>query len=215
MEGNPGLSPRRFSYWKGVVSRLASLGKATLSVAAPVAVEVGVGALVSKACEKIELRLKQLYKRTAINSAITFFINLVGILFLALRPFGERTSAIVAVVFFAGAASFFLVRLVLWCRAYGSQALGLTKSIWHEKGIHSGIEQYVLSTFPYISLTYAGIDVGSMYVPALENVPRIPQLIDFFVGYFWKRVALFAGIVVTYTVVVLWVVKPILIHKYW
>ncbi|MBR4634375.1 hypothetical protein IKO50_05550, partial [bacterium] len=129
--------------------------------------------------------------------------------------FGERASSIVAVVFFAGAAVFFLVRLVLWCRSYGSQALGVTKSIFHEKSIHNGIEQYVLSTFPYISLTYAGIDVGSSYVPALKNVPRIPQLIDFFVGYFWKRVALFAGIVVTYTVVVLWVVKPILIHKYW
>ena len=209
------MSPRRFSYWKGVVSRLASLGKATLNAAAPVAVEVGVGALVAKACEKIESRLKQLYKRTAINSAITIFINLVGILFLALRPFGEMVSAIVAVVFFAGAAVFFLVRLVLWCRAYGSQALGLTKSIWHEKSIHTGIEEYVLSSFPYISLTYTGIDIGSTYIPALKNIPRIPQLVDFFVGYFWKKVALLAGIVVTYTVAVLWVIKPILIHRYW
>ena len=79
------MSPIKSDYWKGVASRLAALGKATLNMAAPVAVEVGVGTLVSKACDKIELKLKQLYKRTAINSGITFLINLVGILFLALR----------------------------------------------------------------------------------------------------------------------------------
>ena len=189
--------------------------KTALNVAAPVAVEIGVGTLISKACDKIELRLKQLYKRTAFNSGITFLINLTGILFLALRPFGDKLSAIVAIVCFAGATSFFLVRVILWCRFYGSHAIGVTKSMLHKKSIHTGIEQYVLKTFPYISLTYAGIDVGSVYVSALKNVPRIPQLIDFFVGYFWKRGVLFIGIVATYTIVVLWVVKPILIHKYW
>lgn len=215
MEGNPGLSPRRSGYWKGVASRLVSLGKVVLNVAAPVAIEAGVGALISKSCDEIELRLKKLYKRTAINSGITFLINLIGILFLALRPFGDRISAIVAVLFFASTAVFFLVRLVLWCRSYGFHAIEVTKSIWHEKSIHAGIEKYVLSTFPYISLTYAGIDIGSKYIPALKSVPRIPQLIDFFVGYFWKKVALFAGIVVTYTVVILWIVKPLLIHRFW
>lgn len=202
-------------YWKGVASRLASFGKAALNVAAPVAVEIGVDALISKACEKIELKLKQLYKRTAINSGITFLINLAGILFIALRPFGERTSSIVAIVCFAGATAFFLVRLILWCRSYGSQAVNVTKSVFHEKSIHTGIEKYVLSSFPFISLTYTGIDVGSVYVPALKKVPRIPQLIDYFIGYFWKRIALFFGIIITYTIVVFWIVKPILIRRYW
>lgn len=209
------MSMTKSGYWKGVASRLASFGKAALNVAAPVAVEIGVDALISKACEKIELKLKQLYKRTAINSGITFLINLAGILFIALRPFGERTSSIVAIVCFAGATAFFLVRLILWCRSYGSQAVNVTKSVFHEKSIHTGIEKYVLSSFPFISLTYTGIDVGSVYVPALKKVPRIPQLIDYFIGYFWKRIALFFGIIITYTIVVFWIVKPILIRRYW
>ena len=209
------MSSKKSSYWKGVASRLASFGKAALNVAAPIAIEIGVETLISKACGKIELHLKQLYKRTAINSGITFLINLAGILFLALRPFGNKPSVITAVIFFTSATIFFLIRLILWCKSYGSQAIGVIKSIIHKKSIHTGIEEYVLKTFPYISLSYAGIDLGSMYVPALKNVPRIPQLIDFFVGYFWKRVALFFGIVVTYTIVVLWIGKPILINKYW
>lgn len=209
------MSPIKSDYWKGVASRLAALGKAALNMAAPVAVEVGVGTLVSKACDKIEIKLKQLYKKTAINSGITFLINLVGILILALRPFGDKASAIVSVVFFTGAAVFFWVRVILWCRSYGTQTFEVTKSVWHEKSIHTGIEKYVLSSFPFIALTYAGIDVGAAYVPALKTVPRIPQLIDFFVGYFWKRVALFAGIVAVYTVAVLWIVRPVLIKMFW
>ena len=215
MEGNASVSSKKSSYWKDVVSRLASFGKAALNVAAPVAVEIGVGALISKACDKIELKLKQLYKRTAINSGITFLINLVGILFLALRPFGEKLSAIVAIVCFAGATAFFLIRVTLWCRSYGSHAVSVTKSIFNEKSIHIGIEKYVLSSFPFISLTYTGIDVGSVYVPALKNVPRIPQLIDFFVGYFWKKFSLFIGIFASYTVSIYWIIKPILIRQYW
>ena len=209
------MSSNKSGYWKGVASRLASLGKMALNIAAPLAVEAGVYALISKACEKIELQLKQLYRKTAINSGITFLISLVGILILALRPFGEKASAIVSLVCFAGATTFFLVRVILWCKSYGSQTVGVTKSIWQEKSLHKGIEKYVLSSFPYIALTYTGIDVGAAYVPALKKVPRIPQLIDYFVRYFWKRVVMFAGIVGTYTIVVLWIVKPVLIHKYW
>ena len=209
------MSLHKGGYLKGVLSRLASLGKAALDVAAPVAVEIGVETLISKACEIIELKLKQLYKKTAINSAINFLINVAGILCLALRPFGQKPSAIVAIICFAAAAVFFLVRLILWCRTYGRQTLDVTKSVFREKSLHAGIEKYVLSTFPYISLTYAGIDFGSTYIPALNNVPRIPQLIDFFVRYFWKRLALFAGIVAIYTIAVLWILKPILVHRYW
>lgn len=209
------MSMKKTGYWKGVTSRLASFGKAALDVATPVAVEIGVDTLISKVCEKTELHLKQLYKRTAINSGITFLINLTGILFLALRPFGNKVSVITAIVFFTGTTTFYIARVILWCRSYGGQTVAVTKSILREKSIHTGIEKYILSNFPFIALTYTGIDVWAAYVSALKNVPRIPQLIDYFVGYFWKRIALFIGIIVTYTIVVFWVIKPILIHRYW
>lgn len=215
MEGNASVSPKKSSYWESVASRLASFGKATLNVAAPVAVEIGVGALISKACEEIELHLKQLYKRTALNSGITFLINLAGILFLALRPFGDKASVITSIVFFTGATTFFIVRMILWCRSYGTQTVAVTKSIFREKRIHTGMEKYILSSFPFIALTYTGIDVGAAYVPALKNLPRIPQLIDYFVGYFWKKVAFFSGFFVTYTIIVFWLIKPILVKIFW
>ena len=53
------MSSEKSNYWKGVASRLASLGKVVLDIATPVAVNIGVDVLIGKACEKIESRLKQ------------------------------------------------------------------------------------------------------------------------------------------------------------
>ena len=87
------------------------------------------------------------------------------------------------------------------------------KSIRDSKSIHKGIEKYVYSYFPAIAFVYAGINIGEIYLPALKKVPDIPQLIDTFVGLFWKRLALYAGIVASYTIIIFGIIKPVLIYK--
>ena len=208
------MSSEKSNYWKGVASRLTSLGKSVFDIAAPVAVNIGVDVLIGKTCEKIEIRLKQLYIKTAQNSGITFLINLIGCIFLILRPFGKLPSLIISFSCFFGATVFFIVRLILWIKENGFQTMELTKSIVRMKSIHKGIEQYVLSSFPLISLAYAGIDIGETYIPALKQIPRIPDLVDTFTKIFWKRLVLFAGVVSVYTIIVFWIVKPILINRY-
>ena len=205
---------KKLSYWKGVAARLGSIGKTALNVAAPVAIDFGVSTLISKACDEIELRLKKMYKKTAINSAITFCINLAAMLFLGFKPFGEKPSIVVSVILFAGVTIFFFVRFAFGIKSYGRQVLGVSKNIIKTKSIHKGIEVYVLNNFPLISLAYSGIDLGSVYVPALCDVPRIPYLIVFFVKHFWKRFALYAVIVASYTISIYWILKPILIQKF-
>lgn len=208
------MSDKKSNYWNGVVSRLASLGKSAMDLAAPVVVTMGVNALVDKACEKIEARLKQLYIKTARNSAISFLINLAGILCLVFRPFGQLSSLICSLICFVSASVFTIIRLILWMKEYGTQTLNLVKNIIRMKSIHKGIEQYVLTSFPLISLAYTGIEVGEGYIPALKQIPRIPELVDTFAGIFWKRVVVFACLVCVYTVSVFWIVKPILIRRY-
>ena len=208
------MSDKKSNYWNGVVSRLASLGKSAMDLAAPVVVTMGVNALVDKACEKIEARLKQLYIKTARNSAISFLINLAGILCLAFRPFGQLPSLICSLICFVSASVFTIIRLILWMKEYGPQTLNLVKNIVRMKSIHKGIEQYVLTSFPLISLAYAGIEVGEGYIPALKQIPRIPELVDTFARIFWKRVIVFVSLVCVYTVSVFWILKPILIRRY-
>ncbi|MCR4734857.1 MAG: hypothetical protein K5829_07640 [Treponema sp.] len=201
-------------YWSGVGKRLFSLGKTALNVAAPIAVDIGVNELVSRTCDSIELSLRKMYKKTLRNAIITFCLNLVGILLLAFRPFGQMPSFLIAVIFFLGAIVFFIVRLVLGIRDYGSTVFSACKYVLKEKSLHKGIESYVLNKFPIVALAYAGIDLGSLYLPALRDVPRIPSLIDFLVKHFWKRILLFLGIMALYTISVYWILKPILIQKF-
>ena len=208
------MKSNRPGYWKGVASRLSSLGKTVFDLAAPVGVNIGIDILIGKACEKIENRLKQMYIKTARNSGITFVINLVGILCLIFRPFGQLPSLICSFTCFVCATVFFFVRMILWIKENGSQTLELAKNIIKMKSIHKGIEQYVLTTFPLISLAYAGIEIGEAYLPALKQIPRIPELIDCFTKIFWKRIVLFVGIVSIYTIIIFWIAKPILINRY-
>ncbi len=207
-------SKKKSGYWKGVAARLGSIGKTALNVAAPIAIDFGVSTLISKACDEIELRLKKMYKKTAINSSITFCINLAAMLCLGFKPFGEKASIVVSVILFVGATVFFFVRFAFGIKSYGRQVFEVSKNIFKTKSIHKGIEAYVLYNFPLISLAYSGIDLGSVYIPALRDVPRIPQLVDFFVNHFWKRFALYAGIVASYTISIYWILKPILIQRF-
>ena len=202
------------NYWGGVAKRLSSLGKTAFNAAAPIAVRCGVSSLVSKSCDVVEDKLRKLYKKTAVNASITFALNLAGMLFLIFRPFGKMPSLVVSLIFFVSSTVFFSLCLALWIKSYGKTAVSVTKSILKQKSIHRGIESYVLGNFPVISLAYAGIDVGSVYVPALKEVPRIPQLIDFFVQQFWKKFALYAGIVCAYSIPLYFVLKPILLKNF-
>lgn len=201
-------------YWNSVADRLKSLGKAALNLAVPAAVDFAVNAAVEKSCSVIEEKLRKLYKKTGINTAISFSINLAGVLLLVLKPFGENISRYVAVAFFFASFVFWLVRTVLFINDYGKTTLEVSKAIIKEKSVYKGIEEYVLNSFPLISLCYAGVSLASEYVPALKDVPGISDFVKHLVKIFWKRVALFAGVMAVYTVMIFWIVKPILISRY-
>lgn len=198
---------------KRISSRLFNLLKAAVNIAAEAAIDTSVNVLISKACEKIEIGLKTLYKKTARNSIISFAINLLGILCLRIKPFGKQVSIVIASIFFAAAGIFFVIRTIRFIKTYGKQGLSLMNSIRASKSIHKGIERYVYSNFPAIAFVYAGINIGEIYLPALKKVPDIPQLIDSLIGLFWKRLALYAGIVASYTVIIFGIIKPVLIYK--
>ena len=200
-------------FQKRISSRLVNLLKAVVNIAAETAIDTSVNVLISKACEKIEISLKTLYKKTARNSIISFAINLLGILCLGIKPFGKQASIVIASTFFAAAGIFFIIRTIRFIKTYGKQGFTLMNNIMDTKSIHKGIEKYVYSNFPAIAFVYAGINIGEIYLPALKKVPDIPQLIDSLIGLFWKRIALYAGIVASYTIIIFGIIKPVLIYK--
>lgn len=191
------------NYWSEVGKKLLSLGKTAVSLAAPVVLDYGITKAVEKACLIIEDRLKDFYKKTGINTAISFCINLIGVLLLVFKPFGIIASRILAYVFFLAAFVFWLIRTVIFIKKYGKTVKMVFKSVIQEKSLYKGIELFVLNNFPMISLGYAGISIAAEYVPLLKEVPKISELVCYLVKFFWKRLALFASIMVCYAAAVL------------
>ena len=73
---------------------------------------------------------------------------------------------------------------------------------------------HVLKEFPLIALGYDGIDIATEFLPFLNEIPRISEFVKYLVKLFWKKVALFAGIMGVYTIIVFEIVKPLLIDLY-
>lgn len=201
-------------YWSSVGKKLLSLGKTALNLVAPVAINYGITKAVEKACSIIEGKIKELYKQTAINSAISLTINLSGILILIFKPFGENDSRYMACVFFFASFIFWLVRTIVFVKNYGKVTVQISKSIIKQKSVCIGIEQYVLTEFPLIALGYAGIAVTVKYVPKLKEIPRISEFVKYLVKVFRESIALLAGIMGVYTITVFGILKPLLIHRY-
>ena len=170
--------------------------------------------MVEKAAAIIEAQLHKMYKRTAINSAITFAINISGILLVILRPFGERLSEIFAFSLFGIALAISLVRFILFSKKNGKMVLGITKETITQKSFYKGAENYIVNQFPLVSKIYAGIELGEEYVPSLALVPRIETLTRTFVSLFRRQFIIYGIILSVYTVAFFWVVKPIILMKY-
>lgn len=200
-------------YWKGVGSRLFSLGKTVFEKAAPIAIDVAVTAAIEKACSVIEEKLNQTYVKTAINSAITLAVNIAGLLIVILKPFGEVASSYIGSVFFVGGFVFWIVRTVLFWKKNGKMIFQISKDIIHDKSVSKGIETYIKTEIPAVSLAYSGIEIASRFLPALDRIPKIPETVKYFIKNFWKRIALFGGIVAAYSISVYWILKPFLLKS--
>lgn len=197
------------TYWSRVSEKLKGLSKVVLDMSVPVAVQ----AATEKACSIINEKLHKMYKNTIMNSMITLVLNIAGMLIVFFNPFGSIVSKYIAAAFFIGAVVFFIVRLIQYIREYGKVTLDVGKNIVTERSISKGIENYVLTEFPVISLAYTGINIVSDYLPSLRQIPSLQKTIKLFMHTFWKQFVVFGAVMATYTISAYWVAKPILLQN--
>ena len=86
-------------------------------------------------------------------------------------------------------------------RKNGRKALIIASNIIKEHNFYKGLEKYILDSFPKISLVYAGIDIGTKYIPYLNRIAKISDMVRIYVHHFWKQLTLFAGIMSIYTII--------------
>jgi len=202
-------------YWSGVGKRIGSLAKTAIKTAAPVAIDAMIVSAVNKVCDTVETKLNEIFKKSGINTLISFLLNLDGILLLARKPFGIQGSRIGAMLFFSGSFIFWIVRGILFWKNYGKTTIDTSKCILKKKSVSKGIETYILQNFPVIARVYTGVAISSEVIPYLKEVPEISDLVKVIVRMFWKKVAIFVSVLAVYTVVVLWILKPLLVSKFY
>lgn len=196
------------AYWKRVAARLFRLSRAAINAAIPPVLQ----ASLNSAYDLIEQKLHQIYKKTIRNAAITLAINVAGMLILIFHPFGTQLATWLGMSFFAAAFIFWLVRLILYCKNYGRVTLAITKNVFRQHSLSKGISRFITDEYPLVTWTYAGIDLAATQFTALKEIPRLDDLVKLFIQNFYKRIALFAGILTFYTITVYWIIKPILIN---
>lgn len=197
-------------YWKKVGLRLATLGKAAVNAAIPAVVM----ASINSAFELIEKKLKQLYFKTIRNSAITLALNTAGVLILVFHPFGKNVAKWISMSFFFSSFVFWLVRTILYCKNYGKVTVDISKNVIKSRSLSKGISKFIIDEYPLVTLTYAGIDIAANHFSALKEIPCLNEMVKLFIQNFWKRVVLFAGLMTFYTVIVYWVIKPVILRSY-
>lgn len=192
------------------MSKLKGISKAILDMSIPFAVDVAVETV----CKKIEEKLHTFYKNTTINSLITLALNIIGLLLVLFSPFGKTASNIFAIFIFLASGIFSLIRCVKFIKKYGKSSIDMTKNIWREKSISKGIEAYIFSEFPAISMIFAGIDFAVSYCSQLNQVPKFNESIKIIISVFWKKIALFFGLLSLYLILFYGIVKPFILVKY-
>ena len=207
-EGKKKLSKN--SYRNQVVSKLKGISRTILDMSIPFAVDVAVETV----CKVIEEKLHIFYKNTTINSLITLALNIIGLLLVLFYPFGKTASKIFAILIFLASGIFSLIRCVKFVKKYGKSSIDMAKNIWKEKSIPKGIETYVFSEFPAISMIFAGIDFATNYCSQLKQVPKFNETIKFIIRVFWKKLALFLGLLSIYLILFYGIVKPFILVKY-
>lgn len=201
------------TYWNSVKERFLSLAKTALKTAVPFTVDTAIVLSVNKACSIIESKLALIYKKSVINSSITLTINILGILILFFNPFSKSINFLISGLFFLSSFVFWFIRTFVFIKNYGDTSLHIIKNIYKERSICFGLETYIYNSFPQIALMCSGISIGEKYIPSLKKIPRISDFIQYFVNYFRKQIILYITITCFYTILVFWIIKPILIRN--
>lgn len=170
----------------------------------------------NKICPLIKANLDTFYKRTVINSLITLALNVIGMIFVIFDPFDEKTSYIIATLFFVVAFSFTLCRFIVFMinKQYREITFQLIQKIWKTKSVSNGVQEVVLNSIPKLATLYKGIDIVSNFVPSLENIPEIQDVVKYIINIFWKRFILFMGLLVFYSIMFYGVLKPLVLFYF-
>ncbi len=160
--------------------------------------------------QKIDQKLQKIFKATCLNTLITFLINATGCIILIVKPFedssltnsGCAVSRYAALSLFAFAFIYSLICLIKYLKKNRRTTFLIAKEILHTKSVSHGISNYVTQEYADIAKFYAGVKLVKNFIPQVECIPDLPQIIKTFEKHYKTRVILFVLAISLYTVLI-------------
>lgn len=210
-------------YWDKVREKAAGLGKAVAAVLGhkvseePVVRETIIemrNRLFKEIISSTEQELSSAFKLALRNSGISLGINAAALSVLFFKPFGNKAASWIALGLFSGALAFSIVRFVNFARKNGKTTCMIIRDITKARSIHAGIKNYVFSEYPMVKRAYEVINSVQPYVPVLEEIPQIEDVVHLFIMYFRKRMIIAISLFAIYFVGFFWILRPYLISQF-
>lgn len=164
--------------------------------------------LVDKKVQEIEeslysrfnTKLNDIFRKNLWRSIIVLILNLIGFVLLIFKPLEISLSRMTAMAAFFIAFVLFLASVVNNCQKYGAITIYNLKIVLKEKNLKKGVGKAVTKKYPEIAKVYAKVDVARHFVPGLDTVPQLDEIIDDFVQHYKKSAILASSLIVVYSV---------------
>lgn len=150
----------------------------------------------------INEKLAQVFSSILITTCMSFLAAVTGCVILIVKPFGEPTSRYVAITIFTMTFFYSLTRFIIYLKNYGTMTLKIAAGIYRKKNVPEGLADFLCTNYVFIAKTFTGIQIAQKFVPALNQIPDAPQIIDSFYRHYKKRIFVFAGVFILYSLLI-------------
>ncbi len=150
----------------------------------------------------INEKLAQVFSSILITTCMSFLAAVTGCVILIVKPFGEPTSRYEAITIFTMTAFYALTRFIIYLKNYGTMTLKIAAGIYRKKNVPEGLADFLCTNYVFIAKTFTGIQIAQKFVPALNQIPDAPQIIDSFYRHYKKRIFVFAGVFILYSLLI-------------
>ena len=150
----------------------------------------------------INEKLAQVFSSILITTCMSFLAAVTGCVILIVKPFGELTSRYVAITIFTMTFFYALTRFIIYLKNYGTMTLKIAAGIYRKRNVPEGLADFLCTNYVFIAKTFTDIQIAQKFVPALNQIPDAPQIIDTFYKHYKKRIFVFAGVFILYSLLI-------------
>jgi len=157
----------------------------------------------------IDKKLNDMFKKSILYTIIGFCIIIIGLLLVIFKPINQTVSYYAASVLFVGN--------LVWSWIRFGRAVPLwfpyAKDVITEKSLKKGIAKQVCTQYKAMNVYDNFTKYLQKVLPAVQDL-TLENLIQYYIHYFYKKLLIFVLALALYSVLICFILKPLLIYQF-